>query len=43
MDHPRPIPLHKKLGWFVLLYASGFLAMLAVATIFRVLVLDAVR
>lgn len=43
MDHPKPISLHKKLGWFVLLYVCGFLAMLAVATIFHVLVMDAVR
>ena len=43
MNHPTPMPLRKKLGWFVLLYAGGFLAMLAVATIFRVLVLDAVH
>lgn len=43
MDHPKPTPLHKKLGWFVLLYAGGFLAMLAVATVFHVLVMGIAR
>jgi hypothetical protein len=33
----------KRLGWFVLLYASGVLAVAIVALIFRVLVLNAVR
>jgi hypothetical protein len=41
--YSKPIPLYKKLYWFVLLYAGGFLAMLAVAMIFRVLLLDAVN
>jgi hypothetical protein len=36
-------PLYKRLGWFALLYACGFLAVLIVAGVFRVLVLDAVR
>jgi len=43
MDHPKPPPLYKKLCWFVLLYAAGFLAMLTVAMIFRVLLIDAVH
>jgi uncharacterized protein DUF2474 len=33
----------KRLGWFVLLYAGGVLAVAIVALIFRVLVLNAVR
>ncbi|WP_250626102.1 DUF2474 family protein [Pinirhizobacter soli] len=33
----------KRLGWFVLLYAGGVLAVGIVALIFRVLVLNAVR
>jgi hypothetical protein len=43
MDHSKPMPLRKRLYWFVLLYAGGVLAMLTVAMIFRILVLDAVR
>ncbi|WP_458072133.1 hypothetical protein [Rhodanobacter sp. BL-MT-08] len=43
MDPPKQSPLHKRLGWFFLLYAAGFLAVLIVAGLFRVLVLDAVR
>jgi hypothetical protein len=43
MDKPPLAPLRKRLGWFVLLYVGGVLAVVAVAAIFRVLVLDAVR
>ena len=43
MDPPKQSPLHKRLGWFFLLYAAGFLTVLIVAGLFRVLVLDAVR
>lgn len=43
MDQPEQAPLHKRLGWFFLLYAVGFLAVLIVAGLFRVLVLDVVR
>jgi len=42
--HSDPQPaVWKRLGWFVLLYASGVLAVAIVALIFRVLVLNAVR
>jgi hypothetical protein len=43
MNQSRPIPLYRKLCWFALLYAGGFLAMLMVAMIFRVLLFNAVR
>lgn len=43
MDRRRRGGLRKRLGWFFLLYVAGFLAMLIVAVLFRVLVLDAVR
>ncbi len=43
MGHSKPMPLQKRLCWFVLLYAAGVLAVLSVAAIFRVLLLDAVR
>ncbi len=43
MDTSKQAPLRKRLGWFFLLYAAGFLAVLIVAGLFRVLVLDAVR
>jgi len=40
---PPQNPVWKRLGWFVLLYAGGVLAVAIVALIFRVLVLNAVR
>ncbi|HMH67625.1 MAG TPA: DUF2474 family protein [Pinirhizobacter sp.] len=44
MDKPATKRLvWKRLGWFVLLYAGGVLAVGIVALIFRVLVLNAVR
>ncbi|HEY4144760.1 DUF2474 domain-containing protein [Pinirhizobacter sp.] len=44
MDTPATKPsIWKRLGWFVLLYAGGVLAVGIVALIFRVLVLNAVR
>lgn len=43
MQQPEQAPLRKRLGWFFLLYAAGFLAVLIVAGLFRILVLDAVR
>lgn len=43
MDAPIQPSLRKRLGWFFLLYAAGFLAVLLVAGLFRILVLDAVR
>jgi cytochrome c1 len=35
--------LRTRLGWFVLLYIAGVLAVVSVAVIFRLLVLSAVR
>lgn len=43
MVQPKDSSLRKRLGWFFLLYAAGFLSVLVVAALFRVLVLDAVR
>jgi hypothetical protein len=44
MHAPTDKPsIWKRLGWFVLLYAGGVLAVAIVALIFRVLVLNAVR
>ena len=43
MVQPKEASLRTRLGWFFVLYAVGFLSVLVVAALFRVLVLNAVR